>query len=42
MGYLNLWDVFLENLELPFFTKLWWWKKISFLQMHDTILQKVK
>ena len=30
---------FLDNLELLFFIKLWWKKKIFFLQMHNTILQ---
>ena len=33
---------FLDNLEWPFFLKLWWQRKIIFLQMHNTILQTVK
>ena len=33
---------FLDNLERLFFMKLWWQKKLSFLQMHNTILQRVK
>ena len=33
---------FLDNLEWPFLIKLWWQKKIIFLQIHNTILQRVK
>ena len=33
---------FLDYLEWPFFIKLWWQKKIIFLWMHNTILQRVK
>ena len=32
---------FLDNLEWLFFIKLWWQKKMIFLQMRDTILQRV-
>ena len=45
IGYLNLWifsGSFLDNLERPFFIKLWWQKKIIFLQIHNTILQRVQ
>ena len=40
MGYFQVY--FLGNLKLLFFIKLCWLKKIIFLQMHNTILQKVK
>ena len=33
---------FLDNIEWLFFIKLWWKKKIIFLQMHNTNLQRVK
>ena len=33
---------FLDILEWLFFLKLWWQKKIIFLQMHNAILQTVK
>ena len=32
---------FLDNLELFFFIKLSWQKKVIFLQMHNLILQRV-
>ena len=32
---------FLDNLELFFFIKLSWQKKVIFLQMHHLILQRV-
>ena len=34
--------LFLDNLEWLFYIKLWWQKKIFFLQMHNTILQRIK
>ena len=33
---------FLDNLEWPFFTKLWWEKKDFFRYIHSTVLQRVK
>ena len=39
--YLNLLFLF-KSLEWLFFIKLWWQKKIIFLQMNNTILQRVK
>ena len=44
-GYLNLWDIFrfiFRQLRITFFIKLWWQKKIIFLQIHNTIWQRVK
>ena len=45
IGYLNLWDIFwfiFRQLRMTFFIKLWWQKKNVFLQMHNSILQRVK
>ena len=45
IGYLNLWDTLrfiFGQLRMTFFIKLWWEKKIIFLQMHNTVLQRVK
>ena len=40
IGYLNLWDIFwFRQLRMTF---LRWQKKTIFLQMHNTILQRVK
>ena len=39
MGYFQ---VHFRQLRMIFFHKSWWQKKITFLQMHDTILQRVK
>ena len=39
-GYLN--RFIFRQLRMTFFIKLWWQKKIIFLQMHNTILQRVK
>ena len=44
-NYLNLWDVFrfiFRRLRMTFFIKLWLQKKNIFLQIYDTILQRVK
>ena len=44
-GYFNLWDIFkfiFRQLRMTFFIKLCWQKKIIFLQMHKTSLQRVK
>ena len=48
-GYINLWDnlwdifrFIFRELKMTFFTKLWLQKKISFLQMHNTIWRRVK
>ena len=35
-------DSFLDNSELLFFIKVWWQKKIIFIQRHNTVLQRVK
>ena len=43
-SYLNLWDIFriiFRQLRMAFI-KLWWQKKLIFLQIHKTILQRVK
>ena len=45
LGYLNLWDILrfiFRQLRMIFLHKLWWQKKTIFLQMHNTILQRVK
>ena len=31
--------MFIFNVEWPYYIKLWWQKKIIFLQMHNTDLQ---
>ena len=35
----HVWGSFLDNSEWLFFIKLWWQKKVIFIQMHNTILQ---
>ena len=45
LGYLNLWDIFrfiFRQFRMTFFIKLWWQKKNFFLQIHNTIFQRVK
>ena len=44
-GYLNLWDIFrfiFRLLRMTFSHKIMVAQKIIFLQMHNTILQRVK
>ena len=44
-GNLNLWDIFrfiFKQLGMAFFHKIMVFKKLFFLQLHNTILQRVK